>query len=46
MQLEIFEQEKQFKVCYRSKDGSYKETKHPLNEPSAKRFLKVILELH
>ena len=44
MQLEIFEQEKQYKVCHRAKDGSYKETKHPLNEPSAKRYIKFLLD--
>jgi hypothetical protein len=44
MQLELFEHEKQYKVCHMAKDGSYKETKYPLNEPSAKRYLKFILD--
>jgi hypothetical protein len=44
MQLEIFEREQQYKVCHMTKAGEYRETKHPLNLPSAKRYLKFLLD--
>lgn len=44
MQLELFEPEKMYTVCHRTKAGDYKETKHPLNFPSAKRYLKFLID--
>ena len=44
MQLELFEHEKQYKVCHRTKAGKYVETKHLLNDASAKRYLKFLLD--
>lgn len=43
MQLELFEREKMYLVCHRTKDGKYKETKHPLNLPSAQRYLHFLI---
>ena len=37
---------KMYKVCHKTKSGDYKETKHPLNLPRAKRYLKFLLNAY